>query len=394
MADRANSNMFCVIGDVNAGFGRYVRDLLLSNEIPHRAMYKYPQIPDDVATPNDNAHVLSSLCSGNYLLVVNNLQTNGRYFPSKKTFQKSNQWISELDVVVASCQLIENIENLDVHQTDCWPSDHAPISLTMTIPNTDLDSLVTRVRCLGGHAALEGQRARVVLANMPVSFADIDMHTFFQRMSHNALPDADAEVDVFVHNVSDTLYVCSRSCTGNRRNENYVEAGNVRDRWETILQEKGDSRVWRVIDWKGMFQDSGRDNTSPPDREFKEFYESNLCSDDSVYQPFGPPTDVNIPILYDPISYDEVSTQMKNMKVNRASDPDRIPPGVVRSFSAHWIVLITGLFNLIFRSASYPVSWANAKMFTIFNKGSRRKPKNYRGITIINSMAKLNVLIL
>ena len=77
------------------------------------------------------------------------------------------------------------------------------------------------------------------------------------------------------------------------------------------------------------------------------------------------------------------------MKANKACGPDGVPPGVFGSLPAHWIVFITGLFDLIFRSASYPVSWTNAKMFTIFKRGSRKEPKNYRGITIINSMAKL-----
>ena len=103
---------------------------------------------------------------------------------------------------------------------------------------------------------------------------------------------------------------------------------------------------------------------------------------------------VSIPILDDPISYDEVSTEIKNMKPNKACGPDGVPPGVFRSLPAHWIVLIMGLFNLIFSSASYPVSWTNAKMFKIFKRGSRKEPKNYRGITIINSIAKLYDLIL
>lgn len=299
VADSATSDMFCIIGDVNARFGRSVRDLLLSDEIPNGTLYKYPQIPDDVVIPNDNAHVLSSLCSGNGLLVVNNLQANARCFPSKKTFKKANQWISELDVVIASYQLIENIESLDVHQTDCLPSDHAPLSLHMTIPNVDLDSLVTRARWLGGHAALEGQRERVVLANKPISYADIDMESFSHKMSYSALPDADADVEAYVHNLSGTLNASARSCTRNRGIENYVEAGNVSDRWETILQDKDDSRVWMAINWKGMLQDIGRDNTSPSDQEFKEFYEGGLCSYDSMYQPFDLSTDVSIPILDD-----------------------------------------------------------------------------------------------
>lgn len=116
---------------------------------------------------------------------------------------------------------------------------------------------------------------------------------------------------LYVQNVSDILYAFALSCTGNRRNENFVEVGKVRERWETILQDRDDSRVWRATNWKIMLQDSGRDNTSPSGQEFKEFYESSLCSDDSVYQPFDPSIDVNKSILDDPIPYDEVSTQIK-----------------------------------------------------------------------------------
>ena len=94
------------------------------------------------------------------------------------------------------------------------------------------------------------------------------------------------------------------------------------------------------------------------------------------------------------MTYDEVSTEIKNMKPNKACGPDGVPPGVFRSLPAHWIVLIMGLFNLIFSSASYPVSWTNAKMFKIFKRGSRKEPKKYRGITIINSIAKLYDVIL
>lgn len=82
------------------------------------------------------------------------------------------------------------------------------------------------------------------------------------------------------------------------------------------------------------------------------------------------------------------------MKLNKACGPDGVPPGVFQSLQIQWIGLITCLFNLRSRSASYPMSWANAKMFTIFKRGSRKDPKNYREIAIIKLMAKLYDLIL
>lgn len=71
-----------------------------SSEIPDSGSHKCPYIPDDVATPNENAYVLLSLCSGNELFLVNNLQASGKYFPSEKSFKPADQWLSELNVAI------------------------------------------------------------------------------------------------------------------------------------------------------------------------------------------------------------------------------------------------------------------------------------------------------
>ena len=42
----------------------------------------------------------------------------------------------------------------------------------------------------------------------------------------------------------------------------------------------------------------------------------------------------------------------------------------------------------------YPLEWALARMFMIFKKGERLSPSNYRGISIINSIAKLYDMVL
>ena len=51
-------------------------------------------------------------------------------------------------------------------------------------------------------------------------------------------------------------------------------------------------------------------------------------------------------------------------------------------------------FNLIFSSRTYPVSWTKAKLFMLFKKGNHKDPNNYRGISIINSIAKLYDMVL
>lgn len=52
------------------------------------------------------------------------------------------------------------------------------------------------------------------------------------------------------------------------------------------------------------------------------------------------------------------------------------------------------LFNNVFMSGTYPSLWIKLKVFTIFKKGNRNNPHNYRGISILNSMAKLFDMVL
>ena len=105
-------------------------------------------------------------------------------------------------------------------------------------------------------------------------------------------------------------------------------------------------------------------------------------------------TNVYIPILDDPISYDEVKRQIKRLKSNKAGGPDGIPPGLFRMLPFAWILCIVTLFNNVFMYAIYPVSWINAKLFTVFKKGSRLLVKNYRAINVINAIAKLYDMVL
>ena len=77
------------------------------------------------------------------------------------------------------------------------------------------------------------------------------------------------------------------------------------------------------------------------------------------------------------------------MKNDKAAGSDGVPPGVIKLLPPTWIVFITFIFNNLFLNSIYPQSWSVAKLFTIFKKGNRLLPSNYRGITIINCLAKV-----
>ncbi len=100
-------------------------------------------------------------------------------------------------------------------------------------------------------------------------------------------------------------------------------------------------------------------------------------------------TDVNVPILDEPITSTQVEQQAKLMKSDKARGLDGVSPGIFKVLPVSWILIITSLFNNIFSSGVYPQSWARAKLFIIFKKEDRSSARNYRGINIINSLAKL-----
>lgn len=105
-------------------------------------------------------------------------------------------------------------------------------------------------------------------------------------------------------------------------------------------------------------------------------------------------TDVFIPVLDEPITPLEVQQQVKLLKSDKACGPDGVSPGLFKLLPGQWVVFLATMFNTIFMSGSYPYAWAIAKLITIFKKGDRSDVRNYRGISIMNSIAKLYDMVL
>ena len=103
---------------------------------------------------------------------------------------------------------------------------------------------------------------------------------------------------------------------------------------------------------------------------------------------------VHIPILDDPITPIEISKNIKKLESDKASGTDGISPGLLKLLPFAWVLTLASIFNNIFFNCSYPSAWVTAKMFMIYKKGCRLLPSNYRGISIINSIAKLYDMIL
>ena len=384
---------FVIMGDMNTRFGESVRSLPCSLGVPQAHLYTYPHIPDPVRYANDNARTLASLCSNEMLIVINNLKTHKQYFPSKLTFKKTNEWKSELDVCIASTCMVQYLSEFNVWQDMSLPSDHAPISVSVSPPGVDVKDLCVRAQNLGDHATLH-TRSNNALVKRPTKSCNINVEEFHRVLAQRDVPvwNTDGHVDRYAEEVADTLYECSRISYNDNRSTGVDATAN---RWDKLLRDNDDKRVWQSIDWKGEYRETIDNSRCPDDEEFKLFFEELLKPSDVTELDIGAfTTPVSIPILDSEISAVEVEHSINKLKGDKASGPDGLCPGIFKVLPMQWLLSLTILFNTIFISGCYPSSWRLARLLTIFKRGDPLLPSNYRGINVINSIAKIYDLIL
>ena len=310
---------------------------------------------------------------------------------AKLTYRVGDQWTSELDVCILSHKDLIGVKDFCVYNDLGLPSDHAPISVCIQPPVINRDLLLVTARRLGDHAALYTSYNNHLVK--PVKFNRINVEHFLGELSRCDIPDCtDDDINADIIALTNCLYKCASKSS---RQPNQVAVDAALSRWERLLHDSDDKRIWEAIDWQGEYKENKNDNGAPSDEEFKAFFEA-------VYNPQSHEnfdinefiTNVTVPILDDAIQVNEVVAECNNMKPNKSCGPDGLSPGVLRLLPAQWILTISVLFNAVFSSGCYPPSWRLARMFTIFKKGDKKLPKNYRGINVVNCMAKLFDLVL
>jgi len=93
-----------------------------------------------------------------------------------------------------------------------------------------------------------------------------------------------------------------------------------------------------------------------------------------------------------PITVSEVKQIINSVKTGKSCGPDLILNEIIKCSCPVIVKSVTKLFNLIFSSGIYPKSWLNSYIVPIFKSGDPLDPNNYRGISLLNGIAKLSVL--
>jgi len=85
---------------------------------------------------------------------------------------------------------------------------------------------------------------------------------------------------------------------------------------------------------------------------------------------------------------------LKLTKNGKAPGQDNINSDLYKYAPEEFTLRLLQFLNNIYRENSIPNEWRHAVITPIFKKGDRREPKNYRGISILNTCYKLYSKIL
>ena len=143
-AHTTQSGNIVVLGDLNGRIS--VPNLFDTNNIS----YIYRGVIDQ--TLNARGRCLLNICSNNSLVVVNHLWHNNRQRGGQLSFRRGGNWISELDLCLASQECIDHVTDVTTRQ-DIAGSDHAPLCVTVSIPS----SVITNVAMLQERASMLGR---------------------------------------------------------------------------------------------------------------------------------------------------------------------------------------------------------------------------------------------
>ena len=86
---------------------------------------------------------------------------------------------------------------------------------------------------------------------------------------------------------------------------------------------------------------------------------------------------------------DEVETQIKCLKNNKASGPNSIPTSIFKNFQKSLSVPLAEIINLSFNEGKFPTQLKSANVIPVFKKGDKLEVNNYRPISLISNISKI-----
>ena len=371
-----NSKNVIVLGDFNARIG--------TPTIPNRngSLYEYDSIQDQTVNPPGKN--LINLCKGNSLVIANHLKYKDKCFGGNLSYRQGTRWISEIDLCLIHEDVLPILNELEIRQ-EIGGSDHAPLCISLGVTKYDLwfPLLLERAKYLG-QSYIQPPSNKTLLPKTK-SFKEIDMERFKSHMLNHhppLLPECHIETAL-----KTSFDIVNEAVAASLQQE--VEGENEweisQPIWKRIMDRNDPRLLWKAINWKGEISD--RDTAKPGDEQFSLHFQ-NLLNFNTRDQPEISLDDAPyVPVLDDPFTLLELENVLKEGKAGKSYTG--ICPGLLSCLPITWITFILTLFNLIFLGLNYPAQWAYSKLIVLFKSGDKLDCGNYRGISIMDTLAKL-----
>ena len=156
-------------------------------------------------------------------------------------------------------------------------------------------------------------------------------------------------------------------------------------RWKNLIERNDSSTIWKAINWKGKMSEN--DTVQPRDEQFKLHFENLLNTDQRNVPDIDLTDSPHIPVLDDPFTLSELNSALKELKTGKSYMG--VCPGLIGRLPILWLIFFLTLFNVAFQGLRYPVQWTYSKLITLFKSGNRMCCGNYRGISIMDTLAKV-----
>ena len=169
-----------LVGDFNAKIKE--RDIVIKNKSFCYTSRDHPQ--------NSYGDTMLSVAKRNYLILLKGLNMGSFAFDDSLTYRKKNVWISRLDLLFCTQDILKFVKNFEVVQGNCClPSDHAVLSCSVSAPRhrVNLNALLQRALWLNQYDVPS------VPCKRGIKYCQIGSYKFLENIENIDLPELTTE---------------------------------------------------------------------------------------------------------------------------------------------------------------------------------------------------------
>ncbi|XP_059217473.1 uncharacterized protein LOC131994683 [Stomoxys calcitrans] len=122
---------------------------------------------------------------------------------------------------------------------------------------------------------------------------------------------------------------------------------------------------------------------------FRDYFMKLLNTDQTTSNILYAPSFITVHLLDKEITVEEVKRMLQKVKLNKAPGEDRIPYEFFVNATDEFISELVQVYNTMYTNGIVDESFIKTVIFPIHKKGNVNETKNYRGISFMNSVAKI-----